>query len=44
MAEPSSNGDREWPEAFLEALGGCPDFPDPPERTPLQEARGSFGR
>lgn len=33
----------EWPEAFLEALGSCPDFPEPPERTPLEEARDPFG-
>ena len=29
----------EWPDAFLAALGSCPDFPDPPERTPLRKAR-----
>jgi antitoxin VapB len=34
----------EWPEAFLAALGSCPDFPEPPERTPLREARDRFGR
>ena len=34
----------EWPEAFLEALGSCPDFPEPPERTPLAEARNRFAR
>jgi antitoxin VapB len=34
----------DWPEAFLEALGSCPDFPEPPERTPLREARDRFGR
>ena len=34
----------EWPEAFLAALGGCPDFPEPPKRTPLREARDRFGR
>ena len=34
----------EWPAAFLEALGTCPDFPEPPERTPLRKARDRFGR
>jgi antitoxin VapB len=34
----------EWPEAFLAALGSCSDFPEPPERTPLREARDRFGR
>lgn len=34
----------EWPEAFLDALGSCPDFPEPPERTPLRHARDRFGR
>ncbi len=34
----------EWPEAFLAALGSCPDFPVAPERTPLHEARDRFGR
>jgi len=34
----------EWPPAFLEALGSCRDFPEPPERTPLREARDRFGR
>ena len=34
----------EWPEAFLEALGSCPDFPEPPDRTPLDQARDRFGR
>jgi antitoxin VapB len=34
----------EWPEAFLAALGSCPDFPEPPERTPLRKARDRFGR
>ena len=34
----------EWPEAFLAALGSCPDFPGPPERTPLAEARDRFAR
>jgi predicted nucleic acid-binding protein len=34
----------EWPEAFLAALGSCPDFPEPPERTPLCEARERCGR
>ena len=34
----------EWPEAFLEALGSCPDFPEPPGRTPHREARDRFGR
>jgi antitoxin VapB len=34
----------EWPEAFLAALGSCPDFPEPPERTPLREARDRLGR
>jgi len=29
----------EWPEAFLEALGSCPDFPEPAERARLPEAR-----
>lgn len=34
----------EWPEAFLAALGSCPDFPEPPERTPLRKARDRFAR
>lgn len=34
----------EWPEAFLEALGSCPDFPEPPERTPLHEEGDRFDR
>jgi antitoxin VapB len=34
----------EWPESFLAALGSCPEFPEPPERTPLREARDRFGR
>ncbi len=34
----------EWPEAFLAALGSCPEFPEPPERTPLRRARDRFGR
>lgn len=34
----------EWPEAFLDALESCPDFPEPPERTPLHEARDRLGR
>lgn len=34
----------EWPAGFLEALGSCPDFPEPPERSPLREARDRFGR
>lgn len=34
----------EWPEAFLAALGSCPDFPEPPERTPLRNARDRLGR
>jgi antitoxin VapB len=34
----------EWPETFLAALGSCPDFPEPPQRTPLQKARDRFGR
>jgi antitoxin VapB len=34
----------EWPAAFLEALGTCPDFPEPPERTPLRDGRDRFGR
>jgi len=34
----------EWPEAFLAALGSCPDFPEPPGRTPLRDARDRFGR
>jgi antitoxin VapB len=34
----------EWPEAFLAVLGSCPDFPEPPARTPLHEARDRFGR
>ena len=34
----------EWPAAFLEALGSCPDFPEPPERTPLREGRDRFSR
>ena len=34
----------EWPESFLAALGSCTDFPEPPERTPLREARDRFGR
>ena len=34
----------EWPEAFPAALGSCADFPEPPERTPLREARDRFGR
>jgi antitoxin VapB len=34
----------EWPEAFLGALGSCADFPEPPRRTPLREARDRFGR
>ena len=34
----------EWPAAFLEALGSCPNFPEPPERIPLREGRRRFGR
>jgi virulence-associated protein VagC len=34
----------EWPQTFLAALGSCPDFPEPPERTPLDEARDRFER
>ena len=34
----------EWSEDFLAALGSCPDFPEPPERTPLRKARDRFGR
>ena len=34
----------EWPEAFLAVLGSCPEFPEPPERTPLRKARDRFGR
>ena len=34
----------EWPEDFLAARGSGPDFPEPPERTPLREARDPFGR
>lgn len=34
----------QWPAAFLEALGSCPDFPEPPDRTPLEQARDRFGR
>ncbi len=34
----------EWPAGFLDALGSCPDFPAPPERTPLRAARDGFGR
>jgi len=34
----------EWPAAFLDALGSCPDFPEPPQRTPLREARDRLGR
>jgi len=34
----------EWPAAFLEALGSCPHFPEPPERTPLREGRDRFSR
>lgn len=34
----------EWPEAFLAALGSCPDFPEPPDRTPLRKARDRFAR
>lgn len=34
----------EWPAAFLDALGSCPDFPEPPRRTPLREARDRLGR
>jgi len=34
----------EWPDAFLAALGSCPDFPEAPERTPLRKARDRFGR
>jgi antitoxin VapB len=34
----------EWPAVFLEALGSCPDFPEAPERIPLDEARDRFGR
>jgi len=34
----------EWPDAFLAALGSCPDFPEPPARTPLRKARDRFGR
>ena len=33
----------EWPEAFLEALGSCPDFPEPAERVRLREARDRVG-
>jgi antitoxin VapB len=33
----------EWPEAFLAALGSCPDFPEPPERTPRREPRERLG-
>jgi antitoxin VapB len=34
----------EWPEAFLATLGSCPEFPEPPKRTPLREARDRFAR
>jgi hypothetical protein len=34
----------EWPEAFLAVLGSCTDFPEPPKRTPLRQARDRFGR
>ena len=34
----------EWPEDFLATLGSCPEFPEPPERTPLGKARDRFGR
>ncbi len=34
----------EWPPEFLAALESCPDFPEPPERTPLQRARDRLGR
>jgi antitoxin VapB len=34
----------EWPEPFLAALGSCQDFPEPPRRTRLREARDRFGR
>ncbi|MEE9279659.1 MAG: type II toxin-antitoxin system VapB family antitoxin [Myxococcota bacterium] len=34
----------EWPDSFLAALGSCPDFPEPPKRTPLRKARDRFGR
>ncbi len=34
----------EWPEDFLASLGSCPEFPDPPERTPVRSARDRFGR
>jgi antitoxin VapB len=33
----------EWPAAFLQALGSCPAFPEPPERTPRGEALASCG-
>lgn len=33
----------EWPEAFLDALGSCPDFPEPAERVRLPEARDRVG-
>ena len=34
----------EWSEDFLAVLGSCPDFPEPPKRTPLRAARDRFGR
>ena len=34
----------EWPEAFLGALGSCPDFAEFPRRTALRRARDRFGR
>lgn len=32
-----------WPEAFLAALGSCPDFPESPRRIPLRGAKDRFG-
>lgn len=35
---------EEWSEEFLDTEGSAPDFPDPPERSPLSGARDRLGR